>query len=236
MPVDVRVNVEELRAQLDVGDVLEPQDLAVGIGSQNDVGILLGLVIAPDIGQHVFARLRRHARGLAESPGRTDDALLGERLHDVFGGHPVGPHAVGLQPDAHRVGAVAEIPGATHALDALDHGHDVDVGEVVEKFLVGVGVRAVKVHIHQHAGDDLADQDPLPLHQGREPVHHDVDPVLHVDDVDVGSVPGSKKMRIVASPALVASETMYRMFCTPLIDCSSGISTESTRTLALAPG
>ena len=43
-------------------------------------------------------------------------------------------------------------------------------------------------------------------------------------------------MRIVASPALVASVTMYRMFWTPLMDCSSGISTESTSTLALAPG
>src|SRR5215813_6957623 len=51
-----------------------------------------------------------------------------------------------------------------------------------------------------------------------------------------GSVPGSKKIRIVASPALVASETMYRMFWTPLMDCSKGIRTESTRTLALAPG
>ena len=55
MTVDVRVNVEELGAQLDVGDVLEPQDLTVGIGLQNDVGILLRLVIAPDIGQDVFA-------------------------------------------------------------------------------------------------------------------------------------------------------------------------------------
>jgi len=43
-------------------------------------------------------------------------------------------------------------------------------------------------------------------------------------------------MRIVASPALVASVTMYRMFWTPLMDCSSGMSTESTSTFALAPG
>jgi hypothetical protein len=41
---------------------------------------------------------------------------------------------------------------------------------------------------------------------------------------------------IAASPALVADDVMYRMFCTPLIDCSNGIRTESTRTLALAPG
>ena len=49
---------------------------------------------------------------------------------------PVGAHAVGLQPDPHRIGAAAEIPGGAHALDPLDHGQDVDVGEVVKEFLV----------------------------------------------------------------------------------------------------
>src|SRR4029079_3821870 len=51
-----------------------------------------------------------------------------------------------------------------------------------------------------------------------------------------GSVPGSKYMRSAASPALVAEEVMKRMFWTPLMDCSNGIRTDSTRTLALAPG
>ena len=185
MAVDVRVDVEELGAQLDVGDVLEPQDLAVGIGPQNDVRILLRLVVAPDVGQDVLFRLRRLARGLAESAGRTDDALLRQGLHDVFGGHVVGAHAVGVQPDPHREGAVAEVPGDAHALDPLEHGHDVDVGEVEKVFLVGVRVRAVDVHVHQHARHDLADEDALAHHQGREPAQHDVDPVLHVHDVDV---------------------------------------------------
>ena len=172
-------------AQLDLGDVLEPQDLALGIGLQNDVFILLRLVVAPDIGQHVLVRLRRLARGLAESPGRTDHALFRQGLHDVLGGHVVGAHAVGIQPDPHREDAVAEIPGDAHALDPLEPGHDVDVGEVEEVFLVGVRIRAVDVHVHQHARHDLADEDPLPHHQGRELVQHDVDPVLHVHDVDV---------------------------------------------------
>src|SRR6185312_8200605 len=43
-------------------------------------------------------------------------------------------------------------------------------------------------------------------------------------------------MMIAASPALVAEEEMKRMFWTPLMDCSNGIRTDSTRTLALAPG
>ena len=76
--------------------------------------------------------------------------------------------------------------GHAHALDPLDLGHDVDVGEVEKVFLVGVGIRAVNVHVHQHAGHDLADEDTLPHHQGRKLEQHDVDPVLHVHDIDVG--------------------------------------------------
>ena len=54
MPVDVGVNIEELRAQLHLANVLEPHELALGICFQNDVFILLWLVVAPDIGQHVL--------------------------------------------------------------------------------------------------------------------------------------------------------------------------------------
>src|SRR6476620_7317777 len=39
-----------------------------------------------------------------------------------------------------------------------------------------------------------------------------------------------------ASPALVASEVMYRMPHAPLIDCSNGMITDSAKDLALAPG
>src|SRR5262249_55070732 len=152
---------------------------------QNDVSILLRLIKAPDVGQDVLFRLRGHAGGLAEAAGRTDYALLPHSLHDIPNGYLVGAHALGVQPDPHRVGAVAEVPGEAHSLDPLDLGHDVDVGVIVKVFLVGVRVRTVKVHVHQHARHDLADEDALAHHQGREPAQHDVDPVLHVHDVDV---------------------------------------------------
>ena len=53
--IDVRVNVEHRRAQLDSGNVLEPQDLPLGIGLQNDVFILLRFVVTPDPHQDVLA-------------------------------------------------------------------------------------------------------------------------------------------------------------------------------------
>src|SRR5262249_45052509 len=109
----------------------------------------------------------------------------GEGLHDVLGGDVVGPHAVGVEPDPHGEDAVAEVPGDAHALDPLEAGDDGDVGEVEQVLLVGVGVGAVDVHVHQHARHDLADEDPLAHDQGRELEQDDVDPVLHVHDVDV---------------------------------------------------
>src|SRR5258706_15570765 len=44
------------------------------------------------------------------------------------------------------------------------------------------------------------------------------------------------RMRMVASPALVASEVMYLIPHTPLMACSSGITTDSVSVLAVAPG
>ena len=54
MPVDVGVDIEELGTQLHLANVLEPQDLPIGICFQNDLGILLWLVKSPDISQHVL--------------------------------------------------------------------------------------------------------------------------------------------------------------------------------------
>src|SRR5512135_277245 len=180
--VDVRVDVVVRGAQFDVGDVLEPQDLAIRICLENNISILIRLVVAPHVGQNVLDRLRRLARRLAEASGRADHALLSEGLHDVVGRQVVGAHAVELQPDPHGVLAAAEDRGAADAPDPLDLGQEVDVGVVVEEVLVDALGRAVDVHVHQHARHGLHDDDPLPLHQGGKPVLHDGDPVVHVQD------------------------------------------------------
>ena len=52
----------------------------------------------------------------------------------------------------------------------------------------------------------------------------------------LGSVPMLNTTWIVASPALVASEVMYFMLGTPLMERSSGMRQDSSSTLALAPG
>ncbi len=67
----------------------------------------------------------------------------------------------------------------------LSTGMTLTLAKLKRNFWSALGIRAVNVHVHQHARHDLADEDTLPHHQGREPVQHDVDPVLHVHDIDV---------------------------------------------------
>jgi hypothetical protein len=50
------------------------------------------------------------------------------------------------------------------------------------------------------------------------------------------SVPGLKVTVIDITPSLPATDFMYIMFSTPLIDSSSGVATVSALTLGLAPG
>ena len=152
--------------------------------------------------------MRPDPRGLAESPGRTNNARFRQGLHDVLTGQLVGAQAVDIQPDPHRIGAVAEIPGDTHPLDPLDLGHDVGVGEVVKEFLVDAWIRAVNVHVHQHAGHDRQDDDPLALHQRGSWLRTMLTRLSTFTALMLGSVPGSKKIVIAASPALVAAEAM----------------------------
>jgi hypothetical protein len=94
--VEVGVDVEELAAELDPGDVLQMQDVAVRRGPQDDVLILLGGVEAALVDEHVLERLRRLAGGLADAAGGADDALLADRVLDVLGRDVVGPHPVGV--------------------------------------------------------------------------------------------------------------------------------------------
>ncbi len=185
MAVDVGINVEELGPQLHLANIFKTQDLAVGILFQNDACILLRLVEAPAIGQHVLFRLRRLPCGLPESSRRADHALLRDRLHDILAGYVVGAHAVRIEPHPHRIDAVAEVPGNAHAFDPLEPRHDIDIGKVEQVFLVGAWVLAEDVHVHQHARHDLADKYSLSDHQRRELEQHDVDPILHVYDVNV---------------------------------------------------
>ena len=103
IPVQVGVDVEELASELDLRDVFQPKGLAVLVGPNDDVLVLIGFVESSLIGQNVFERLGLHARRLPEPPWRSDDALFADRLHHVVGRNLVGAHLVRIEPDTHRV-------------------------------------------------------------------------------------------------------------------------------------
>ena len=77
MPIHIITESVSQTAQLNIGDILEPQHFAVGIGSDHDIlELLLGLQ-APLIAHHILERL---VAQLAELAGRSLDILFGQRL------------------------------------------------------------------------------------------------------------------------------------------------------------
>ena len=142
--VDVRVDVEELGPEFDRGHLAEQDVLAVRVGLEDDVLVLLRPVEPADVREDVLDRLGRLAGGLTESARGADDALLGQGFHHVLGRQVVRPHPIGVQPDPHGVRPVAEVPRKAHARDPLELGHDVGVGEVEQELLVGGWGRCCK--------------------------------------------------------------------------------------------
>ena len=68
-----------------------------------------------------LVHLPRRRRRLAEAAGGDLDVLLAQRLDDVVGGQAARRQAIGVEPQAHRVLALAEdddVADARHALDA----------------------------------------------------------------------------------------------------------------------
>src|SRR5690606_33849431 len=115
--IQVGVDVEELTTELYGGDVFEPKDLAIVCGSKDDVLVLLGLVVSTLIREDVLERLRLLAGRLPEPTGSSDDALLVNRLHHVFGRDFVRAHLVRIEPNAHGVLARSDDASLSDSVD-----------------------------------------------------------------------------------------------------------------------
>ena len=71
-----------------------------------------------------------------------------------------------MQPHAHGIVARAQDVEVAHTVHAEEFGGDVDVEIVVEKTLIGSGVVAVEVDIHQDVGFFARDFHPFSDHLG----------------------------------------------------------------------
>src|SRR6202044_650054 len=77
---------------------------------------------------------------LAELAGSDFDVLLRKGVGDVEGGETTGGKAVGIEPDAHGILALAEDDDGTDARDAFEGIADVDVEVVGDEGLGEGGV------------------------------------------------------------------------------------------------
>jgi hypothetical protein len=187
--VDMADEVVLQRAEFDAGDVTEPHHREVLVRTHDDRLELPGVGQAAARGQRVDEFLAVLDRLLADLARRELRVLAGDRAPHVAGGDAELCHAIGLQPDAHRVVLGAEdlhVGGARDALQLVEHvqRHVVARVEVVER---AVG-RRERDHL-QERRRELLDQDALAAHFVGQPRFGLLDAVVDVEcgAVDVGA-------------------------------------------------
>ena len=167
-------------AELDAGDVAQPDGRAVGIGAQhNRAELLRSDELAFDQNQRrdllvTVARLDADA-------ARGDLGVLGvDGPRHVVGGQVEADQAIGIDPDAQRaLGGIKR--GAADAGHAPDFAQHVAHQEIAEPDLVETAVGRTQRNDLEHRAGGLLDQDAL-LHDGaRQPRLDALDAVLHVD-------------------------------------------------------
>jgi hypothetical protein len=126
-PDEAQVGRVGLGAQLDAADVADPHQrgaLAALARLDHDVLELLGLGQPAAHAHAQVVGLVLVGGRVAERPGRDLQVLLAQRRHHVAGGDLARRQPRGVEPDAHRVLALAEdddIADARHALDRVAH-------------------------------------------------------------------------------------------------------------------
>ena len=91
------------------------------------------LAQAPERADAELVHLARRRGRLAEAAGGDLDVLLAQRVDDVAGGQLARREALRIEPEPHRVLALAEDDDVADAGHALERVLDVDVDVVAEE-------------------------------------------------------------------------------------------------------
>ena len=171
-----------LLAQLGAADVLEAHDGRIAAGRTNDDVVEFRRVSQPP-GRRDGERLldRRAGRRLAEAPHRELLVLVGDRPLHVPRRDAELRHAIGLEPDTHRVVRRAEDSRLIRAGNALERIEHVDIRVVGDIGRVVAVARRIDRDHHHERRRLLLHLNALRLHRRRQLRQREVHAVLHVD-------------------------------------------------------
>ena len=151
LPVEAHLGVVVLRAELDVGDVLQPDDRVVLLANDELLELLDGVQVG--VGREID--LHESALGAAD---RGEIVVRRKRRADLRRADVQRRHLSRFQPDAHRECARTENLAALHAGEGrqarLDHAHEV-VGDFALRKSLGrkTQVRSRKLRIRRLHAD-----------------------------------------------------------------------------------
>ena len=123
--------------------------------------------------------------GLAQLPRPHLNVLFPQGIDHILVRQAPAGHALGVEPQAHGVGA---FPKNDHIADPIHLAqgiHDVEIGVVTQKDVVVAVILGEQAHGQQDIAGFLADGDPGLQHRFRQLRFRQGDPVLHVNGGDV---------------------------------------------------
>ena len=138
---EAQVGRVALRAELDAADIGDANEGAVLAAGDDHVGELIDFGQAALGADAQIEHLPGRRRRLTKRTSGHLDVLLAKRAHDIAGGERAGRQLGRIDPQPHRVTALAEDDDVAHAGHALDGVADVAVDVVADELGVVAVVR-----------------------------------------------------------------------------------------------
>ena len=174
------------RAEFDARDVAQPHHRAAGgIGADDDVGKFLRVGEPPRGVDLQFERRPGRGRRLADLAGGDLNVLLGDGVLDVDRGHAEIGELVRVEPDAHRIAALAEDLDVADARQPLQLIDDLQIGVVGQRHRIDRTVRRGQIDDENEVRVLLLDRHAALIDDRRQRRRRLRHAVLHVDRGDV---------------------------------------------------
>ena len=185
LTVDISRFIIEFGPKLHATDVLNPYNPSISLGPDNDVAKLLYRLEAPKRGQGELKHLPLRRRFLSERTCSHNLVLIGDGGRHILGCNAEARHLLGVEPNAHREGALSEHLQHADAGNAIYDVEDVNRDVVADEERVVTAVRRIEIGGDRDIARLLRDSDAGPDHFVGQLGRSDLDIVLHVDGCDI---------------------------------------------------